>query len=203
MTTSFDSDPWLIEKLKTYELYPKVKEMLDYVISNSLTEFEDVKYKYRGPQIVKTKVIQEIIEELGFGYINGIINTIDNFEFNVLLDFIGLLNLLKGSRLGLELVLKLLSLDSVVQEWWEQSPLGVPDTYVITVIMDGSTVPDPSATLEKVQAFAKEYVYPVISNIDFRFTFSFAEKNVNFAGFIKQNAYTQTGGIIGTVFPLT
>ncbi len=197
MTTQYDVDPYLVEKLKTYELYPKVRELLNHIISNALTELEDVKYKYKGSDIVRKEVIQEVIEELGFGYINGIIDTITNFEFNVLLDFIGLLNLLKGSRTGLELILRLLSLDSVIQEWWEQSPVGEPNTYVITVIMNGSTVPNPSQTLEKVQAFAKEYVYAVINNIDFRFTFSFAEKNINFAGFTKQKVSTEVGGIVG------
>lgn len=201
MTTTFDTDPYLVEKLKEYELYPKVKEMLDYIIGNALTEFEDVKYKYRGPDVVREEVIKEIISELGFKYIADIFDTVTNIELSVMLDFLGLLNLLKGSRIGLELVLNLLGFDAIIQEWWEQFPKREPHTYILTVIMDNSKVPDAYAALEKIQLFAKEYVYPVIENIDFRFTLSFAEKNVNMGGFVKQYAKTSPIPIIGTVYP--
>jgi len=203
MTCDFSSLQYVPEKLRQFELYPKLTDMMDYIICNFQTEFEDVKYKYSGPDVVREVVITEIISELGFKYVSDIFGTVSNIEFNIMLDFLGLVNLLKGSRLGLELVLKLLRFETVIQEWWQQFPKGDPHTYVITVIMDASFVPDPLAALQKIQAFTREYVYSVIGNIDFRFSLKFAEKNVNVAGFVKAKYNTADNGfILGTVYPL-
>lgn len=184
------------EKLKTNEIYPKVCAMIDYIVNNALEEFEDVKYKYSGPDVVRDEVIKNIVTELGFEYVTSVMDTITNFQFNELLEFVSLLNLLKGSRQGLELILKLLGFNSVIQEWWEQIPKAEPDTYVITVIMDNNIVVDPAKTLDKVKEFAKHYVYPTFSNIDFKFNENLATLQINVAGFFKSHFY---GEIYGSV----
>lgn len=177
---------FLAESLQDEELFPKVSSMLDYIIDNFETELEDVQFKHRGPGVVREEMIKEIIIELGFEYIKDIMDTIDNFEFNILLDFVSLLNLLKGSRDGLELVLRLLGLDSVVREWWEQDPQKEPHTFDLTVIMNTTFIPDVEETLERVQVFVRNYVFPKLDVIDFSFLFdSFLEKNINLAGFVK------------------
>lgn len=183
--SEIDALTYVPAKLQKYELWPKVASMITHIIDNFLADFADIRYKYTEPTLVSNDVITNIINDRGFGYIADIMSTLNNFEFNTLLEFIALINLLKGSRRGLELILKLLSLDALITEWWEQVPQGEPDTFVITVIMNTTTVPDPLATLEKVKVFCREYVYPVISNIDFKFSLQFATKNANFGGFIK------------------
>jgi len=192
---TIDSTRFYPEKLReNFELYPKVIEITNHIIDGFFTEFDDTKFKYRGPDVVREEVIKEIIEERGFGYIKSIMDTISNFEFNVLLDFLGLINLLKGSRQGLELILKILGMDAVVTEWWEQSPQAAPQTYVITILMNTSYIADPLVTLEAIIVFCKHYVYPIIENIDFKFQLVFATANANFAGFGKSR---YSGQIIG------
>lgn len=188
-----DSINFVAQELQSEELYPKVSSMLDYIIDNFEDELEDVKSKYRGPSVVREEVIKEIVIELGFEYIKDIMDTITNFEFNVLIDFLSLLNLLKGHRDGLELVLRLLGLDSVISEWWEQDPQGEPHTFDITVIMNTTFIPDVEETLSRVQVFVQNYVFPIINNIDFTFVFDTAfEKNANMAGFVKMK-------VLGTI----
>ena len=176
---------FLPEGLRSQELYPKVCGMIDYIVQNFETALEDVKYKYRGPEVVRQEVIEQIIEELGFDYINQLMQTITNFEFNQLLQFLGLINLLKGSRDGLELVLKLLGFDSIIIEWWETAPLGAPATFDLTIVVDSSHVPDLNATIDKVKIFTEHYVYPKINNVELKFSFDFATKNITTAGFVK------------------
>jgi hypothetical protein len=195
MTSEIDSIIYVPEKLREFELYPKIQAMLNYIMEGYFTEIEDVRYKYRGPDIVRDEVIQEIINELGFKYISNVMQTITNYEFNILLEFLGLINLLKGSKEGLQLVLKLLGFEAIISEWWELNPVGVPYTFIITIIMDGSFIQDPVLTLNKVKDFIREYVFPTIQNIDFQFNFNFAQKNVNFGGFWKAK---YSGSIIGT-----
>lgn len=196
--SEIDSLQFVPEKLRQLELYPKLQAMLNHVLDAALTEFADVRYKDTEPSLVDTDVITNIINERGFQYISDIMSTITGFEFNTLLEFIGLVNLLKGSRAGLELILHLLSLDALITEWWENFPPTEADTFVITVVMNTSFITDPLATLEKVKAFCYQYVYPTISNIDFKFSLEFATKNVNFGGFSKAH-YT---GLIAQALPI-
>ena len=179
------SSEYIAEGIKEMELYPKITSMLDYIIQNFETEFKDVKFKYTDPSTASTDVIKQIIDELGFQYIADIMDTITNYDFNIMLDFLGLINLLKGSRLGMELVLRLLGFDSIITEWWEFEPKKEPHTYDITVILNSSTVLDPFETLNKLKIFSQHYVYPVIDNVDFQFSFALAEKNITFAGFFR------------------
>jgi hypothetical protein len=183
--TDFDATKYVPEKLRDYELYPKLVEMLNYIIQGYAKEFEDVRLKNSGPDQVSERVITEIIQELGFGYITDVMATISGFQFNSLLEFISLVNLLKGSRTGFELILKLLGFDSVITEWWEASPQGEPMTFSIIVIMNNTYVTNVQDTLDKVKIFTRAYVFPSISNIDFRFGFSVGTKNVTFFGFSK------------------
>lgn len=180
LTTSIDFLPFA---QKQYELYPKIGQMLDYIMSKAVVELEDVKYKYSRPDAVSSEVIKQIVQELGYQYIRDVMDTLENFEFTALLDFLSLISLLKGSRQGLELILKLLGFDSIIKEWWEIDPVRPVYTYELIIIMDTTFVPDIFGTLDKIKIFARQYVYPTLSNIDFRFNLSFAQKNVNFAGF--------------------
>ncbi len=184
-TVLTDVQRFLPFALKQYELYPKISEMLEYIVAGVAVEMEDVKYKYSRPDVVSDEVIKQIVQELGFQYIRDVMDTIENFEFTALLDFLSLISLLKGSRVGLELILKLLSFDSVIKEWWEADPKRPVYTYELVVIMDNNLVPDIFGTLEKIKIFARQYVFPTLENIDFRFQLTFAEKNANFAGFFR------------------
>lgn len=182
-TVLTDPEKFLPFALKQYELYPKISEMLQYIMSQAVVELEDVKYKYSRPDAVSDEVIKQIIQELGYQYIKDVMDTLENFEFTALLDFLSLISLLKGHRQGLELILKLLGFDSIIKEWWETDPVQPVYTYELIVIMDTTFVPDIFGTLDKIKIFARQYVFPVLDNIDFRFRLTFAEKNVNFAGF--------------------
>ena len=178
-----DAQKFLPQAIKQYELYPKVGEMIQYIMSQAVVELEDTKFKYKRPDIVSDEVIKQIVQERGFQYIRDVMDTLENFEFTALLDFLSLIQLMKGSRQGLELILKLLGFDSIIKEWWETDPIRPVMTYELIVIMDTTFVPDIFGTLEKIQIFARQYVFPKLDNIDFRFRLTFAEKNVNFAGF--------------------
>lgn len=182
---------FLPQGIISQDLYPKVAGMMDHIIQNFETQLEDTRYKYSGPEVVRQEVIEEIVIELGFGYIQQIMSTITNFEFNQLLQFLSLINLLKGSRDGLSLILNLLGFDSVIYEWWELTPPGPVDTFNLVVIVNSSNVPDLNATLDKVKTFTREYVYPTLNIVDFRFTLFVASKNITMAGFVR-NFYNGT-----------
>jgi hypothetical protein len=157
--------------------------MIDYIVTTYATQFEDITYKYSNPNGASPDVIINVINEFGFEYITSVMSTITNFEFNQLLSFLSLINLLKGSRQGLELVMILLGFDSVITEWWQATPQGTPFTYTLLVIMNNSIVANPTLTLNKLLIFARAYVYPTISNYTYQFDFQFVQAATAFAGF--------------------
>jgi hypothetical protein len=188
---SLDSTIQLISKgLRDDEFFIKVAEILDKAKADYDTDFADVKYKLQDPTKLREEAIKEIIDELGFSYIRKLMDTLTNIEFNVLIDFISLLNLLKGSRDGLEIVMKLLGFDTIITEWWESLPNKEPLTFDLTVLMNTSLVPDFDSTLERVKIFTQHYVLPKLDLIDFKFVLeSFLEKQTNVAGFVRMKHF--------------
>ena len=189
-TNTNNSISYVAEKIRDQEIYPKVTEMLDFIISNFEAEMVDVKNKWTDPNALSEDTIKEIIKELGFTYIKNVMDTITNFQFNTLLQFVSLIGLLKGHRDGLELVLKLLGFDSIIVEWWETTN-EEPWTFEIIILMNSTFVPDIFKTLDKLKIFISNYVFPTISNIDFRFNLdTFGERAAIIAGFVKQTRAT-------------
>lgn len=190
MSTLDSSIQLISNKLRNDDFFVKFTEILDEVWSEYNTDFSDVKYKLQDPTQLREQAIKEIVDELGFSYIRKLMDTLTNIEFNVLIDFISLLNLLKGSREGYEIVLKLLGFDSVITEWWEAAPKKEEMTFDITVLMNTSQVPDFIKTLDSVKIFTQHYVLPKIDLIDFKFILeSFLEKQANLAGFVRMQHF--------------
>lgn len=181
-----DIDKLISKHQRNKELWIKVNEMMKHVVSQAVLDLNDVKYKYTDTEQLGENAIKQTLVELGFSYIVDIMDTITGFEFNTMLAFAQYIGQLKGTRKGLELVLKLMGFDSVIKEWWEdRNNLGEPWSYEIIVIVDSSYVPDIFNTLDKVRIFSEHYVLAKISNIDVRFSSEqFAERSPVMAGFV-------------------
>lgn len=189
MALTFDPDKFssisaVPVALQDRDLYVKFSAMLDFIVDNWAGQFQsDVANKVTDPGRLSPAAVEARITELGYAYIASVMETITNIQFNTLLQFVALINQLKGSRIGLEIVLILLGLDGTIKEWWEQNPKGEPWTYQIVVILNGATVTDIFTTLDRVQSFAKAYVYPIMDNIDFRYNVNFGERPITMGGF--------------------
>ena len=191
-------DYFIPKHLRNTAMYSKLSDMMTYVLETSVEEFKDVKYKFTRPNDLGPDAVQAIIEEQGFNYITDVMKTMEGLEFNTMLSFMDMVNQLKGTRKGLELVLKLLGFDSIIQEWWEDTTKDVEKwTYEIIVIVNSSNVPDIFSTIEKIKIFSDNYVLAGISNINVKFNASkFAELGAIMGGFEKP---THRGYIIQRV----
>lgn len=186
-------EQFIPENLREYELWPKLTELMRYILDNGIKEMKDFREKFTGPDQVSEDVVKEILNEQGFNYIVEIMDTITNFEFNTLITYVSLISQLKGSRKGLELVLRLLGFESVIREWWEDpDDLGEPWTYQLTVLASASNVPDIFTTLQKVEIFSRNYVFAQIANIDIQFVLeNFAEAAPIAGGYIKPTYFSR------------
>lgn len=162
---------YIPKHLRETPLYTKIQELMLYVIQQSNEELKDVKYKYKDNTQLSSEAVKNTILEQGFEYIVDVMNTVENLEFNTMLSFMDVVNQLKGTRAGLELVLKLMGFDSIINEWWEDPSVEKDKwSYEIIVIFNSSNVPNIFDTVEKVRVFSDNYVLGKISNIDIRFS---------------------------------
>lgn len=178
------------KNLQNDDFFVKFSEIIDYAVSEYKEEFSDVRWKYQDSTMLREIAVKEIVSELGFDYIRNLMDTLTDVEFSALIDFLSLLNLLKGSRRGLEIVFKLLGLDSIIVEWWENSPKKEEMTFDLTVIVTNSTVPDIDETLAKVRIFIQHYVLPKLDLIEFVFILgSFLEQSIAIGGFVRKKSF--------------
>lgn len=196
---SFDSTEAIPPDLQSLDLYVKLVSMINYIVLEYAQQFQDVSLKYSGPSEVRYEVITNIINEFGFTYITNLMGTITNYEFNTLLSFISLLNLLKGSKQGLELILILLGFDSVITEWWQTEPQGEPYTFALLLLMNTSYVQNPIATVDAVKVFVTSYVFPLLTSVNYIFSFNFASADIAIAGFSYQHASSVPGSFLARV----
>jgi len=192
-----DTIQYIPPELQDFEIYPKIAELLDYILAGFEIEFGDVVNKYANPADASEDVIARVIDEYGFRYIYEIAADLEDADISILLNFMSLLHFMKGTRPGLELVLEVLGFSATIVEWWETEPRGEEHTFDMTVFMDLSQVTDVFATLRKVRVFAENYVYPKFNFASVVFAFEFSEAITAFTGFVTQ---VHTSGVIeGTI----
>lgn len=92
----------------------KIIPLLDYVLSTDYqhtsklaSAFYDIESKYRNTQDLPIDKIEAIIEESGYGYVRDLLGQ-DEESIRLLVYTLVLINELKGSKRGIELVLELL-----------------------------------------------------------------------------------------------
>lgn len=178
-----DTIKFFAERLRNEEIYPKIASMTDYIVQNAETDFQDVIAKYTDPGNASDDVIDRVIDEFGFSYINDIVDTITGIEKNILFQFLSLLHLLKGSRIGLQLVLEILGFEATIVEWWEESPKAEPDTFKIDIVFNLSQVSDVFLTLDRIRTFVIQYVYPKLIQTNINVDIEFAQGDTAVAGF--------------------
>jgi len=175
------------ENLRDRELYIKLCDLIDYELDKAKLDFNDVENKYREPDKLSNDAIAEVIHDLGFTYIEDIIKTISNVEFKLLSEFSGLINILKGTRGGLELILTLLGFEYFIKEWWEEDFSGKkePHSFDFILCMNPNYVKDAKKTFEKVMNFISNYVYPKVRHRDYHYGKTIGRKYIAMGGFVR------------------
>jgi hypothetical protein len=183
--------------LRNAEIYPQVCALLDHIIAGFQTDLTDITAKYVNPAAASPEVVSLVIAEFGFGYLNDLIDTLTDIDVSILLNFMSLLEFMKGTQRGLELVLGLLGLSVQITNWWETTPRGPQQTFSMTVFVNLSQVADVFATLAKVRTFTLNYVYPLFTSFEVVFDFQLAAAATAMVAFVTQDE--SSGLIQGTL----
>lgn len=178
------------DALKDAELSVKLNEMLWHIVDGFNTDLSDTKNKYVDTDKLSDEAIKQKIIEQGYDYIKSVMDNINGLQFNKLLLFLDLIAQLKGTRVGIELVLQLLGFSALIEEWWQVNPKKPRWSYEITVFMDLSLVANPYDTLDKIRVFSRFYQIANISNIDLEFVITeFAQRAPIMAGFFHHDYF--------------
>jgi hypothetical protein len=192
MTTELtDSSAFIAAYQNNTVLWPKIVSMTNYIVAQVAADMAPVKYKYTSPPQVGNAGIQQIIIERGYSYIADVMGTIQGVDFTTMLYFAHLIGNLKGTTVGMQLVLQLMGFDSIITEWWQATPGSAqPWTYKITVIVDESNVPNLYTTLAALKVFSYNYVFALISDIELEFSaVNFATDVAIMGGFVHQRRF--------------
>ncbi len=157
---------WWIENASLWS--DKLIPLIDWFLSNNNVEkskmseaFYQIIDKYINTQDLPLEGLVKYIDEMGYGYINDFLQ-LDEARAKKLVAFLMLVHFLKGSRIGLELVLNIVGISAQITEWWEETPVGTPNTF--TLVIDSSTFADQedAETYRKFETFIRNYVYPEV-----------------------------------------
>jgi hypothetical protein len=104
--------------LVSQELYPRICDIIDDVISKNETEFRDILNKYKDYDNMSGEAVQETLKEFGYESIIKILNLPDSTSAR-LGYFLNAISLLKGHKEGVKLVCRLLGGNAVIKEWFD------------------------------------------------------------------------------------
>jgi hypothetical protein len=178
-----DSIQFIPEGQRNLELFIKVTEMIDYNRDNFEIVINDILSKYASPSTATVDVVKEVFYENGLTSVVDLFDTFETIDFNTILAFSGYILYLKGSINGYKLVLTLLGFDYTLEEWWEQTPKGRPNTISIDVNLNSSEVASPYLTFQKIKTFTREYIFPIIDPLGYTLTVTMADLAILCIGF--------------------
>ena len=154
---------YIPSKLRSRPTFVETAAAFQQIVDDAETAIMDSHEKYYDFNTLPISLLEETIAEYGYDYIIDVL-TLDEFAVRQITFFLGFIQLLKGHKDGLLTVLDLLGFrGSTTEEWWEQSPVGVPETFDLTLNLTSSIFPEDS--LPKLIFFIRQYVFPLMTTI--------------------------------------
>lgn len=180
-TTNFiNSAKYLPKKLANNNKFQKICSLIDSLISDNSEYFSyeksqlnSVINKYRDFRNLDNTTIHQVVSEFGYQYIIDILELPDS-RLRDLMGFLALINMLKGSRPGLELVLSLLGFEFELLEWWED-PVTLPQKCTYALELTFVDIGMDPAFFDRFDIFSREYVYPILTRLLIYFKLTYGE----------------------------
>lgn len=161
-------------------MYQELVEIMDFLKLHEEMYFDDLTYKYADQMRVRTTSVKEVAAEFGYNYITDFIGLTDK-ELQSAIEYISLIHYLKGHESGLSLVFELLGVTARWEEWWEATPVGIPDTWKLWVDIDIAKAQGSLAN--KIINFTRQYVYPVMQEFEVTYSVNLIKLGVAVGGF--------------------
>ena len=186
MVVGYSTSHFLGDYWKNVPLYAeKIVPLLDYCLSNNYVfsdqmsqAFYELIDKYQNTAELPIENIKEFIREHGYGYIVDLFGGQDE-NLKLLIYLLELVHELKGTEMGLRVVISLFQLDTEpadieIIQWFEETPVAEENTFAITVAkLDALKI--GNNFFENFSKFVRNYVYPELRSLLVKYTI-FAKK---------------------------
>ena len=124
----YDPKLLLLEHDLDKELIQQTLELFEFICGDSDLSvpqdrdlqqmFVDVLDKYRDSETISIDSIKERIAEQGYLYLTEIFDVTDE-NLRILASYLPMIQILKGTKPGLELIFTILNVGFEIKEWWE------------------------------------------------------------------------------------
>lgn len=165
---------YIPQELRTKEFFKANSILIDYT-ENNLIGFENPKYamieqayrdigfKYKNIMELSEDALIAELKENGFGEIVEVFNLpLEKLQMLVL--YLPLFKMLKGTDAGFNLILSLISYDYKLTSWLEDRENLEEFTYELTFVTL-LNVGFSAQVLSKLRKFARSYVYPILTKV--------------------------------------
>lgn len=182
---------YIPKNLRNDALYAEFYRLLDYLLESNTPVLNDFTQKFKNRENIQIEALESFIGEQGYDYIVSVLDlTKDQLE--TLSNYLNLIHFLKGTRKGLELVLKLLGIVTEITEWWEEEPKGEPHTFSLDINFNLGNV--KTDTVERLTSFVGHYVFPKLKSIVVNFETELANLETYVSGTYDTDTYIEGGG---------
>lgn len=199
MTNSPYYDPklLLLEHDLDKELIQQTLELFEFVCGDSdfsVPEDKELKQmfldtinKYKDSESVSIESIKERIAEQGYLYITEIFNVTEE-RLRILAAYLPLIQILKGTKPGLELIFTILNVGFEIKEWWEDPTNLEILSYILFVELINQPV--STSVVPRLKKFSREYVYPLLTQIVYAITYKLNKTPYIGAAYYSRTALT-------------
>lgn len=177
-TNYINSAKYLPLALAKNTYYAKICSLIDSLLSTNseyftyeLNALGAAMNKYRDYRNLDNTTIHQVVKEFGYQYIIDILELPDS-RLRDLIAYLALINMLKGSKAGLELVLKLLGFDFELLEWFED-PIELPEKNTYALELTFVDMGMESTFYKNFYTFSREYVYPLLVRLVLYFKYTY------------------------------
>lgn len=171
-TPYYDPKTFLLEHDLDKELIQQALELFEFMCGDhelSLEEDKDLKQmfldvlnKYKDSEVISIEAIKEKIAEQGYEYLTEIFNVTDE-NLRILASYLPMIQIMKGTKSGLELIFTILNVGYEIKEWWEDPT----NLEILSYILFLEVINQPVSTfiVPRLKKFSREYVYPLLTSI--------------------------------------
>lgn len=209
------SSSFLTGAFRKYPLYKDIIiPLVDWALDSSEVQFQYITGKYLHYQTLDVALAQELIRELGYGYILDAV-ILDTTDARIIFGYLQLFHQLKGSKEGIQFVLSLLGYEFTEVEWFQnpdtlafysrdqlmgETPLPAalatpPYTFIVNLLLNLNQY--DAVKIRKIIKFSRFYVYDILRLV-INILIDFAHLEQGIGIFIDKTV--QTEQLVPTIF---
>lgn len=140
----------------------------------------DIMDKYTNVNTLSERALKAIITENGYGYIVDLLDIENIDQLRGIVYYLPLIQALKGSIVGLEVILSTFCDSLDIMEWWEDETGEMPPYTIKINVLRLKNMKLKVGIYDAIIKFCGEYIYPLITGVEIHLTYTDGLSNKTF-----------------------